>query len=110
MRGIRTNGFLYYEWVRKSLLHRWLFRRIEKNWSIYWDEIYRATLVTMSRYKRPNCFGMKPFEIRMNKSGRWIDDDMMFELHFFNPNGEYEFPIWLVAFKKLDVVHSQASF
>ena len=105
-----TMPFLYYKWVRKSLIHRWLFRRIEKNWELYWQKIHLSLSEAMASRELENHFGKLPFEIRMNKSGGWIADDVMFELHFFHPDGKYEFPIWVAAFNKLNVIHTQPSW
>jgi hypothetical protein len=101
----------YFQWVAAHWRHRFLIARIKKHWQQrYWPEIYRAALKEMAFYERENLFGKKPFEIRVNRSGGWIRDDVMLELHFFDPNGDYSFPIWVVAFKGYAVIHSQASF
>ena len=100
----------FYKWVAEHWRHRFLISRIKTHWRKYWPEIHKATLEQMAFYQQENLFGKKPFEIRVNRSGGWIRDDVMFELHFFDPNGEYAFPIWVVAFKRYEVIHSQASY
>ena len=100
----------YYKSLAEPWWHRFLISRVKKHWEKYWPEIHKATVTRMEVYEQENWFGKKPFEIRVTRSGGWIPDDVMFELHFFDADGDYSFPIWVVAFKRYDVIHSQASF
>lgn len=103
-------AFLYFEWVERSLIHRWLFKRVERNWDVYWSKIHHAISDATSWRGCADNFGIKRFDIGMNKSGGWIKDDVMFEIQFISAEGKYEWPKWIVAFKKLEVIHVQPVF
>lgn len=80
-------------------------KMIAADWLILWPQIHEKVTDLLKMYDQPPLFGSQPFEMQVQKSGGWVNDDFFIELKFAEHDG-----FWCVFFKDQRVIHHQASF
>jgi len=83
---------------------RGVMMEIAADWPQYWAKTLETVHALFGRYDEPDHFQTTAFQVLLQKSGGWVDDDFFFEVVFEEEKG-----FWAVFFKDGEVIHSQQS-